>query len=433
MKSRIIIIFVVSVFLAPMVFAGGKQETQETTGGRQKVTLTIWQQDESDNEWIENEAAIFSQQRDDIELSIKNLVIPGGEQPTKFLSVLATGDNKLLPDMIIPQHFAFASFVRAGVEDEFVDLRPYLEPELENFPSYEMWMYDDAIYGVNVSSCAVVYYYNKELFDRAGINPENFVTWDDFIEAGKKLKSSTGAYMTPMDVATWNQFQILFLQNGGGIFDKDGNVILDSSETIEALELYKRLLDEEVAWPVSQFYGAGTKQAYKDELVAGCIMADWYLGAILTSIPEMKGKWRITSMPVFKAGGSRTSKRGGSGFHITKNSPNVQVAIDFWKFLSMTPEPQVRRFLTLHKFPNYKPALSDSRVLSNEDDWLGGQKAAEVYLDIFDEIPRYYHSPHIAEAFDILNAEVMSQVVNNKLTPVEALKVAARKLREAID
>lgn len=418
---------IVMAFVGILVLLGAS-----TAFPQKKVTLTIWQQDPSDNEWIQGEAKIFSQQRGDIELSIKNLVIPGKEQPTKFLSVLATGDRKLLPDMIIPQHFEFARFIRAGVEDEFIDLRPYLEPELSNYPSYEMWMYDDAIYGVNVSICAVVYYYNKELMDRVGIDPREFVSYDDFIEAGKKLRNATGAYMTPMDIATWNQFQILWLQNGGGIFDKDGNVILDKPETIEALELYKRLLDEEIAFPVSSFYGPGTRQAYIDEVVAGCIMADWYLGAILTNIPELKGKWRIAALPVFKPGGSRTSKRGGSAYHILKNSPNAEVALEFWKFLCMTPEPQVRRFVKLSKFPNYKPSLQDPIVLEFENDWIGGQKAAQVYLDIFDEVPRYYHGPYIAEAFDILNAEVMSQVVNNELTPVEALTVAAKKLREAM-
>jgi len=400
---------------------------------QKKVTLTVWSQDSSEAPYIVKEAKIFNQQHPNLKLTIKDLVIPGGDQPTKFLSVLATGDLKLLPDMICPQHFAFARFVRAGIEDEFINLRPYLEKNgLSNFPSYEMWMYNDAVYGVNVSLCAVVYYYNKEVMDRVGINPQNFMLWDDFIEAGKKLKNATGAYMTPLDIASWNQYLIFALQNDGGIFDKAGNVILDKPETIEALELYKRLLDEGVAWPTSQFYGVGTKQAYREEKVAGCIMAGWYSGAILSSIPEIKGKWRITLLPRFKPGGRRTSKRGGSAYHIPKNSPNAEVALEFWKHLQLNPKAQARRFAFFGKFPGYKPAFKEPIVKQYKDEFLGYQKTAEVYLDAFGELPRFYHHPYIAEAFDILNADVISQVVTNKLTPEEALRLAADKLRKII-
>jgi raffinose/stachyose/melibiose transport system substrate-binding protein len=36
----------------------------------------------------------------------------------------------------------------------------------------------------------VGFYYNKDLFKKAGVNAENIKTWDDFIDAVKKLKAA---------------------------------------------------------------------------------------------------------------------------------------------------------------------------------------------------------------------------------------------------
>jgi len=89
-----------------------------------------------------------------------------------------------------------------------------------------------------------VYYYNKDLFKKAGLDPEKFpATWDQFIEAAKKLTLDTNHDGTPDQWGTafptgaaW-MFQCLVLQNGGEIFSSDGRkVVFDSPEGIEALQ-----------------------------------------------------------------------------------------------------------------------------------------------------------------------------------------------------
>ena len=397
----------------------------------QKVELELWAHDPAINGWFKEQAVVFNKERKDLDFSLKILHIDANEIATKFLTAVAAGDPKLMPDMFGLQHFWFPRILKAGVEDELINLRPYIEDELPNLVNYEMWMYDDTIYGLNWSLSASVYYYNKEIMDRVGINPQDFVVWNDFIEAGRKLKNATGSHMTPLDVSAWNQFQIFFLQNDGGIFDKEGNVILDHPETIEALAMWKKLLDTEVAWPVTEFYAAGTFEAYRDETLAGCIMADWYGDYMLKPrVPEQKGKWRIAPLPAFKVGGRRTAKRGGTAVYIIKKSPSRDVALDFFKFCYLNVDSLVRKFQMITYFPCYKPALKDPRIREYEDEYFGGQRVGEVYLDIFDDIGPYYHTPYMLEAFDLLNTEVIPQVWKGQLTPEEALSSAATKLRK---
>jgi ABC-type glycerol-3-phosphate transport system substrate-binding protein len=89
-----------------------------------------------------------------------------------------------------------------------------------------------------------VYYYNKDLFAKAGLDPEKFpATWDQFIAAAKKLTLDADHDGIPEQWGTafptgaaW-MFQCLVLQNGGEIFSPDGKkVVFDSPEGIEALQ-----------------------------------------------------------------------------------------------------------------------------------------------------------------------------------------------------
>jgi ABC-type glycerol-3-phosphate transport system substrate-binding protein len=410
-----------------VVFSGGQKEA----GKEKKVALRMWLHDPAVIRWFEKQAEVYNEKHPEMEFSLDILQTDAGEIATKFLTAAATGDPKLMPDFFGLQHFWFPRIMKAQLEDEILDLRPYIEKDLPDLANYEMWMYSDKIYGLNWSLSACVYYYNKELLDKAGVDPMGFVTYDDFIAAGKKSRKATGAYMTPIDVAAWNQYQIFFLQNDGGIFDKQGKVVLDDPKNIEALEMWKRLLDEDVAWPVTEFYSAGPFEAYRNEVLAGCIMADWYGDYVMKpKIPEMKGKWRLAPLPAFRKGGRRTAKRGGTGVYIVKKSPYKDMALDFFKFCYFDVDSLVRKFQMISYFPNYKPAMKDPRLLEFKDEFYGGQKIGKLYLDLFDEIPPYYHSPYMLESFDILNTEVIPKVYKGELTPEAALKNAAKKLRQ---
>lgn len=41
----------------------------------------------------------------------------------------------------------------------------------------------------------MAWFYNKEVMDKAGVNPDEVRTWDDFYEAAKKVRA-TGSYIT---------------------------------------------------------------------------------------------------------------------------------------------------------------------------------------------------------------------------------------------
>ncbi|MFD0570754.1 ABC transporter substrate-binding protein [Kitasatospora gansuensis] len=77
------------------------------------------------------------------------------------------------------------------------------------------------------------FYYRADLFEKAGVDVESLGTWDEVIEAGKKLKAATGAHLLGIDKPASqpdaaNFFQLLLQLQGKFYFDLAGAITLDS-------------------------------------------------------------------------------------------------------------------------------------------------------------------------------------------------------------
>ncbi len=46
-----------------------------------------------------------------------------------------------------------------------------------------------------MDSGGMAWFYNKDVFDKAGVDPTEFHTWDQFYDAAKKIRA-TGSYIT---------------------------------------------------------------------------------------------------------------------------------------------------------------------------------------------------------------------------------------------
>src|SRR5699024_6928564 len=97
---------------------------------------------------------------------------------------------------------------------------------------------DGATYGVPDRSGAMVMYYNKDLFDDAGIEyPTAEWDWDTFLEAAKALTDPSKNQFGYGGVGWWPQWFSLVAQNGGHVLDPEtGAPNVNSPEAVEALQ-----------------------------------------------------------------------------------------------------------------------------------------------------------------------------------------------------
>jgi len=402
---------------------------------KEKVKITMWFHDFLYVQFFTDRATEYAEMHPEYEFEFEIVQIP--EIADKFIGTLVAGTGA--PDIVgIEQGWMPRLFKGALAEKGMYDLNPWMELEAPGFKDkflrWELYSYAGNTYGVESALCPCVYYYRKDIFDEVGIDPNAFETYDDFIEGGQKLKKETGSHMLPLDTVGSGYFLLFMLQNDGNIFDNKGNVVLDSPQSIEALHLYYDLAYKyEAAYTTAEFWGAGLTAAYKDGTVAGVIGPDWYSDYVMKeSLKELSGKWHAAVMPVFKPGGRRTTVWGGTGMGVTKQSKHPEIAWEILRYTYMTKENQVKRYLEIRYFPTMLDALEDPRIVDAEDPFFGGQKLGALFAKVAPGVPIYYADPYKTEALDILAKEVITPVMAGEKSPEDALKDAAKKLKEAM-
>lgn len=91
-----------------------------------------------------------------------------------------------------------------------------------------------------------VMYYNKEAFEKAGIDGENIKTWQDLEAAAKKMTAADGSFIgwEPM----WGPYNMIdaSLSNGASLISEDGKeVLINSKEWVEVWESFRKWIHDD--------------------------------------------------------------------------------------------------------------------------------------------------------------------------------------------
>ena len=389
--------------------------------------ITIVSPDRLKIKHFRNRAKEFKSIHSNINLEI-NVPDPTPDVQKTLVTSLSVGE-KIADSTDFNSTFNWpAALIDGFNEEHFVDLTDRVKDLVATAVNWGPAMVDGKIWGFPDILASPVYYYREDIFNEANINP-NFDTWEDLIEAGKKLKKDKGIYILPIDTSGYNHFQPLACMAGGGLYDESGNTLLDSDGSIKALELMYQLGSvHKIAYLTNQFYGAGTFQAYKNDEIAGAYMPTWYgTFHIPGKLGDMKGKWKVTSAPKFERNGWATTQRGGGIYPVIKG-PHQEIVFEFLKYALLNPESQVKRLMEVDYYPNVKDSYNDERVKNKVHNYMG-QKLSKVYGKIIKKSAPFYVGPTLAQTSDILARDVISNTVYGKIKAEDSLKKAAKKIR----
>lgn len=271
-------------------------------------------------------------------------------------------------------------------------------------------------------------YYRADLFEQAGIKAEDIVTWDDFIEAGKTMKEKTGVDILCMAESTSDLFYRLVMMGLGGFyFDEEGNTRVNSEESLKALEICKRLYDEDITFNNSSWNDmAAGMSADKFASFADGI---WMVGAVKDTVPQQEGKWAIMDFPRLDQDTEVLgSSNGGSVLVVPSASENTEAAKAFVKFSMENVEANIEGFKNFGLYPSYLPAL-ESEVFMEGDSFFGGQKIFELFTEIGKKMPQVNYTANFAEAIEmskntyaraLLNGGDPAEVLNDEQKEMEA-------------
>lgn len=132
--------------------------------------------------------------------------------------------------------------------DQLLDITPYLESEgvdLANYPQAVLDLYDQgdgAIYGLPKDFDTNAVWYNKALFDAAGVDyPSEDWTWEDFRETAKAL-TGNGVWGVAAPIDYQGGYYNTIFSAGGQVISDDGTTSeIDSPEAIEGIQFWTDL------------------------------------------------------------------------------------------------------------------------------------------------------------------------------------------------
>jgi len=211
---------------------------------------------------------------------------------------------------------------------------------------------DGKVVGVPFEVGEVAFYYNRKLFEKAGVKAEDIKSWDDFLGAVKKLKA---AGITPIVVGAGEKwpmhfyYSYLVMRIGGEHALADAKAGKDGGfKNATFVEAGKRLRELGALEPFQPGY-LSTKHTesagmFGDGKAAMDLMGQWLLGMQAPNSTSGKGlpeeNIGILSFPIVPGGkGQATETLGGiNGWLVGKSAPPQ--AIDFLKFFSQAKYAQ---------------------------------------------------------------------------------------------
>lgn len=346
--------------------------------GRQRVEVWGWN---IAAESLDGLTPAFEQQHPDIDVAVN---VSGANLQSRFLLSLASGVGA--PDVAQLQERETPKFTATS---RLMDLTPVAQRYADQFASafWSSCLYDGRVYAIpwDMGPCAV--FYKRWVFEKFGIDPDQIETWDDFIEAGKKFQQASGGdtYMMPLSVGGLSDiFQILMQQNGGGVFDAEGRIIVESPQNREVLVLMRKILDAGITTPAT---GPELYASIKNDNIACYPSAVWFTFQIKDNTTEQRvGQWGVFRLPAFSSGGLRTSNLGGSVLVIPAQSAERDAAWLFVEYANCTVPGQVQQYRTKGLFPAFLPALEDP-YFDEPDAFFGGQRVHRLFATDLDKIP----------------------------------------------
>lgn len=105
---------------------------------------------------------------------------------------------------------------------------------------------NDKMFGIPAYGTTQVLYYNKNAFNKAGIDPNNIKTWQDLAQAASKIKND-GEYTYGWE-PMWGADNLIdaSLSNGGTIFSEDGKkVTINSKEWVEVWSNFEKWIHDD--------------------------------------------------------------------------------------------------------------------------------------------------------------------------------------------
>lgn len=326
-------------------------ETEEQSGEKEVVKIAV---STYNTDWAEPVIKAYEDANPNVDVEL--IEVSGNDMNTKLTMMMQSEETA--PDVIAEDGFMVKADAAAG----------YLEPlddrlaQWEDFKNFEPAILengrgaDGKQYGLPYSTDVQGIWYNKVLMEEAGIAmPFDPKTWDDIIEAGKKLKEKGPDGFVPIalfnsksqaEATSMRTFQNLFYGTNSELFDyEQGKWVVDRENALKVLDFVDTVYNKEgLGGPIGVVSANNLSDLMKsDYMINGKVgmffSADGTIGEYKPegkyAWPEVLDVWGFAKIPTVD--GSEpgyTTISGGWTWGIPAKASNKDGGFELLKFIA---------------------------------------------------------------------------------------------------
>lgn len=253
-------------------------------------------------------------------------------------------------------------------------------------------------------------FYNKELFDAAGIDyPNDKWTWDDMLKAAIALTKDTNGDGQPDQYGFTNWYfhwATLIWANGGSLLTTDGTKPnLNTPEARQALEFYAKLFSHNVNCSMADAKRLGSPHPpalWKAGKIGMMPAGAW--APSIWMFDKDKNQYvmdfDVAHMPLSPRG-KRAVQMDGQGMAILAGSKNVEAAWKFIKFLASV-DVQTMSGHDLGQFPIRRDVALSKAFLPPDKPPVN----KKVFVEVADYAHAYPKVPNWKAAYKVMATEI---------------------------
>ncbi len=396
------------------------------------TAFTMWTFIAQHQEFFEKAAERWNAAYPDRPIAVEVTTIGYDDMHNKFKVALQADEGA--PDMVDVELGQFPNIL--AYSDKLYDLTPALSPYMADLVQARLEIYakDGKYYGAPLHVGAMVAFYDAELLASAGVDYTAIKTWDDWKDAGLKLKETNpDAWMGTVETSTQWVASLMLAQQGKDWQDGE-SAFINTPEVAKIIDTQKSWLEAGICevCPGGQPDTEEGKAYIANNRIACVIMPFWFMSRFTDEIGEScKGRYVVAPAPVFEEGQIHSIGQGGTGTVVYANGTNPEMCAEFLAFAKVSPEGEAQIWSVLGFDPCNTSIWDDASIMKTDDNKFNAYFVGypiDALIPIKDEIG-YVVSTSISPTINsYLGTTLWNEVYVDGVDTQEALDAAQESI-----
>lgn len=402
---------------APAADNATEDNAEAETNNGEKTVITFWNGfTGSDRETLEALVKEYNETNDK-NIEVQMDIMPWDSFYQKLATALPVGEG---PDILAMATERIGSYADPGalaaVDDIYssgiVDETVVPETLKENLK------YDGKYYGVPMNFATLLLYYNKTIFEEAGLDPEKAPeTWEELEQYAQQIVEKTGKYGFDMAVKDTTPMWCIMLWGNGGDIIKDGKAVFNSPENVETVTRWAENIRDKKFGP-EVLTGGEIDKLFESQKLAMYFCGPWATNGFTNAGID----YGVAQAP--KGPKEQVTQANAVGMYMTSSSKNKEAVYDFFgwwnskdtqvKWSLGTGFPPARTDIADDKRMKENPYIAEFAKPANESKMYLQQLTNFAEVDTQAIVPAFekilLENADVQEALDEANAVIESLI-----------------------